>query len=72
MNHDGDARYTALGDLSGHGFDSIANPRADFRVAVLMHWEVVGASREKGRLRVDATVVEDIVNGDNEKVVEGL
>ena len=70
MDDDGDAGNVAGGELDGDGVDGIADPVADFGVAVLVDGEVVGFGGEKGFGGVDVAVVEDVVDGDGQKGVE--
>ena len=71
VDNDCDARDVAAGELDGDGVDGIADPGADFGVAVLVHREVVGFGGEECGGRVDVAVVEDVVDGDGEEGVEG-
>ncbi len=71
MDDDGDAGDVACGELDGYGVDGVADPGADFGVAVLVHGEVVGFGGEEGLRGVDVAVVEDVVDGDGQEGVEG-
>lgn len=62
MNDYRDAVDGAEGELGGYGGDGVADPGADLGVPVLVDGEVVGAGGEEGRGRVEAPVVEDVVD----------
>lgn len=71
MHDDGDARHGAARELDGQGVDGGADPRADGGVPGLVHGQVVGARGEEGGGRVEAPVVEEGVDGDEEEGGEG-
>lgn len=71
VNHYCDALDGAESQLGGYCGDGVADPGADFWVAVLVDWEVVGAGFEEGGRWVDVAVVEDVVDADGEEGGEG-
>lgn len=70
MYHHGNARDVPACELGGYGRDGIADPRADFWVAVLVHGEIVSAGGQESRRGVDVAIEEDVVDGDSEEPVE--
>lgn len=71
MDYDTNPLGGAISNLSYRGVDGIVNPAAHGRVAVLMHGEVEGADGHEGPLRIDAPVVENVVDRDCQEGVEG-
>lgn len=70
VDDDGDAGYVTGGELSCHCINGVADPGANFGMAVLMDGEIVCLCGEEGGGGVDVAVVEDIVDGNSQKRVE--
>jgi len=70
VDHHGYAIYMTVCELGAYGVDGIVDPGAHPWMAVLVHWEVVGSGRQEGSLRVNTTVVQDVVDGNGEERVE--